>query len=71
MACSDQGGVNRYIYKITSASGISLSNDTSELYVTVGGLLPCMNYTFRVRAGDGNFSQPIEASTDYVGKFLP
>ena len=48
-----------------------MSNDTSELYVTVGGLLPCTNYTFSVRAGDGNFSQPIEASTDYVGKFSP
>ena len=72
VACSDRGGANRYNYEIRNADGIFFSN-TSALYAIIGGLLPCTNYTFRVRAfnnaGFSDFSFPIGATTGDVGKF--
>ena len=72
VTCLDRGGVNRYNYEIRNADGI-FNSDTSELNVTKEGLLPCTNYNFKARAynqaGFGNFSLPIEATTDYAGKF--
>ena len=72
VACSDRGGANHYNYEITNADGIFYSN-TSALNAIIGGLLPCTNYTFKVRAfnqaGFGDFSFPIEATTGDVGKF--
>ena len=72
--CADRGGENSYKFELRNSSDLVYSNETSELSVTINGLMPCIEYNFRIKAfnqaGDSDFSPPVKVTTIFPGKCL-